>query len=415
MLSVNEGVLPLSKSNNSFIPIDIRRHFHLQVYYDNESIYAYHFYRLLQRAENIFLIYNTEHDILGSSEKSRFISQLQYELPKINPSVTITENIISAPLNFDKVDNRIFIEKNDNVINLLRDKINKGISPTSLGTYLQCKLRFYFQYILGLVIADEPEETIDAAKLGSAIHDVLERIYMPLVGKSVNEKDIAFSSSEIEDFLIYAFRKSNQHIDTNFGKNHLLFKIAYKYIVNYLKEDNKLLISLAEKNEKLIIDSTEKKLETLLNITTENGILAIKLTGRVDRIDMEGELTRIIDYKTGAIDSKDLKLKEWEMLDEDSISTKIIQLMVYSYLYASNFKKTGFVSGFTSLKKSDKGLLVLTFPEGEESYNEIIHDKFEIFLKKVFSEIFDNEKPIIQTDNKDNCKYCDFKKICNRT
>jgi len=414
LLSVNEGVIPLSKSNNSFIPIDIRRHFHLQVYYDNESIYAYHFYRLLQRAENVFLIYNTEHDKLGSSEKSRFISQLQYELPKLNPSVSISEHIISAPLNFDKFDNKILIEKNDIVINLLKDKISKGISPTSFGTYLQCKLRFYFQNILGLAIAEEPEETIDAAKLGSAIHDVLEQMYKPLVGKNVNAKDIAFSSAQIENFLIEAFRKNNQHIDTNFGKNHLLFKMAYKYIVNFLKEEHQLLELLAEKSEMLIIDSTEKKLETLLNIDTKEGQLAVKLHGRVDRIDVKGQLTRIIDYKTGAIDARDLKLKEWEMLNDDSISTKIIQLMVYSYLYASNFKKANFVSGFFSLRKPDKGLLNLTFPDGEETYNENIHDKFEDFMKNVFSEIFDKEKPINQTDNEENCKYCDFKKICNR-
>jgi len=414
MLSVNEGVLPLSKANNSFIPIDIRRHFKLPVYFENESIYAYHFYRLLQRAENIYLIYNTEHDILGSGERSRFISQLLYELPKYNNAINITESIITAPLISDKNDYSIYIEKTEDVLKLINEKTVKGISPSSLSVYLQCNLRFYFQYILRIEATEEPDETIDAAQLGSAIHFALEEIYKPFAGKSLYKKDITLSVNDIEDLLIRAFKEDIQHIDVNFGKNHLLFKIAFKYLNNFLNEEKKLLDSLSENGQKLIIESTEKQFDTQLNICSNGKNIPIKLIGKVDRIDRTGNLTRIIDYKSGTIDSKDLNLKDWEMLADDTISGKIIQLLMYSYLYASNFKQINFVSGFTSMKKPDEGLLILKFPGGDESYNNDIHAQFENFLVSVFEKLYDKTIPITQTKNEKNCKFCDFKKICNR-
>ena len=414
MLSVNEGILPLSKANNSFIPIDIRRYFKLPVYFENESIYAYHFYRLLQRAENIYLLYNTEHDLLGSGEKSRFISQLLYELPKYNPSISITESIVTAPLVSDKTDYTVVIEKTDDVLKLLNEKIAKGISPSSLNVYLQCNLRFYFQYILRMEAPDEPDETIDAAQLGSAIHFALEEIYKPFVGKSLDKKDLNLSADDIEDLLIRAFKENIEHIDTKFGKNHLLFKIAHKYLNNFLNEEKKLLDNLSEKNETLIIESTEKPFETNLKIALENENVTVKLIGKVDRIDRIGDLIRIVDYKSGNINANDLHLSDWEMLANDTVSGKIIQLLMYAYLYASNFKQTNFVSGFTSMKKSGEGLLILKFPDGSETYSEEIHSQIEIFLKSVFKTLYDRTIPIKQSDNEKNCTFCDFKKICNR-
>jgi len=414
MLNVNEGILPLSKANNSFIPVDIRRHFKLPVYFENESIYAYHFYRLLQRAENIYLLYNTENDELGSGEKSRFISQLVYELQKHNAAIDITESIITAPLISEKTDNSIIIEKTDDVVKLLNEKIAKGISPSSLSIYLQCQLRFYFQYILKMEAPDEPDETIDAAQLGSAIHFALEEIFKPFIGKSIDKKDITLSAAEIEDILNKAFKENLQHVDTHFGKNHLLFKIAFKHITNFLTEEKKLLDFLAETNEKLIIESTEKPLEASLNIKTGDENTVVKLIGKVDRIDRAGNMIRIIDYKSGSINSNDLNLKDWEMLSEDTISGKLIQLLMYSYLYASNYKQTNFVAGFISMRKSNEGLLKLSFPDDNKSYNNEIHINFETFMKSIFETLYNRTIPISQTKNEKNCKFCDFKKICNR-
>src|SRR5690606_7418847 len=137
--SVNEGILPSGKSNNSFIPFDVKLENKLPTYKEKDAVYTYHFYRLLQRAKNIYILYNTEADVLTGGEKSRFIMQLEREgIHKINhqiitPIVPIIENVLNS------------VSKDESVIEKLKQVSEKGFSPSSLTNYIRNPIDFYNQ------------------------------------------------------------------------------------------------------------------------------------------------------------------------------------------------------------------------------------------------------------------------------
>lgn len=415
ILSCNEGVLPHSKSTNSFIPFDIRRQFKMSVYSDDEAVYAYHFYRLLQRAQNVYILYNTEHDEFGKGgEKSRYVTQIENEWPIANPLLSLNKSIISASVVGDFEAAKISISKTKDIISLLQHKAKKGFSPSSLAVFLQCSLRFYFQYVLGLKPEEEPEENADAAILGSAVHDVLENIYKPLTGETLTPQKIDIKPEILEKELRQSFVRLMGNADMSQGKNHLLLKIAIKYIVNFLNYEKQYLSYLSNKGESLRVVGTEMSLQKTFSKALFPDC-EVAVVGKVDRIDSIGNTIRIIDYKTGLIEKKELKLEKWEGLDENQITPKVLQLLLYGYLYSSkNTEGATIQPGFISLRNPGEGLAYLDLPEDESLYTKDVHQKTEELLATIFKHIFASDIPFRQTENSDNCKYCDFKNICNR-
>ena len=207
MLSVNEDLIPAGKSQNSFIPFDLRKEFNLPTYKDNNAIYAYHFYRLLQRAKKVYLLYATEADGLGGGDKSRFITQIQTELTKYNPDIKIGEQIVANKLEVGKQNEVIEIEKTRFIVEKLKNIADSGFSPTALNVYRRCPLQFYFQYILKLGETEEPEETIEARTLGKVVHEVLELFYKPFVEKNITEADVKKMIPEVEKYVTASFKE----------------------------------------------------------------------------------------------------------------------------------------------------------------------------------------------------------------
>ena len=150
LMSANEGLLPSARSANTFIPYDIKREFKIPTHRDKDAVFAYHFYRLLQRTKEAYIIYNTESDQLGGGDKSRFITQIIHELPKYNPKIKITEQILSVPPVKDETDYSITIEKTEDILKRIKEKAKSGFSASSLNSYRNCSLRFYFQQIADL-------------------------------------------------------------------------------------------------------------------------------------------------------------------------------------------------------------------------------------------------------------------------
>ena len=175
VVGANEGSFPLSKSSNSLIPYDVKRFFEMPVYKDRDAIFSYHFYRLMQRSQNIHLIYNSDSSDFGSYEKSRFIYQLEHEL-KNNKNILIN----NFYLKFGKAEllnSDIEIEKDDDIIKILSSLTERGFSPSSLSKYINCSLQFYFKYVLKLTEQDEVEENIESSTLGTVIHETLYDLY----------------------------------------------------------------------------------------------------------------------------------------------------------------------------------------------------------------------------------------------
>lgn len=411
LLSCNEDILPSGKAVNSFVPFELKRHFGLPTYSDKDSIFAYHFYRLLQRAENIYLLYNTESDALGSGEKSRFLTQLIYELPKVNPNVTITEQLVNIPVLSNTGSNVISIEKNEQIYERLKQKAEYGFSPSGLNKYRNCALQFYFQDVAGLKEAEEVEEVIGADVLGNVIHDVLEKLYQPFINKKLSVEDIRQMKPKVEGMALTAFEEYYERAEISYGKNLLTLKVALKFILNFLDTEVETIKAAEKAAQPLIIRSLEQELETI--ITTKFG--DVKVKGKADRIDALGALIRIVDYKTGAADNKELKFDDWELILSDTTLAKSFQLLMYAYMFQKMNPqiKDNIQSGIITFRELSAGLKMVK-AAGSDTLNEQVLKDFEAQLATLLSDIMDKDKTFDQTTDTDNCIYCSFKGICNR-
>jgi ATP-dependent helicase/nuclease subunit B len=393
LTSVNEGVLPGGKNDFSFIPYDVKKYFGLPTYQEKDAIFSYHFQRLLHRAKNIYLIYNTESDGYGSGEKSRFLTQLEINNPDI------TKTIISP-----KVQHTIFpilqIEKTPEIMEKLQAVFTKGISPSALASYIYDPIKFYEQRVLEIYEEDEVEETIAANTMGSVIHEVLEDLYKPFIEQYISKENIAEMQKNKHDLLVKYFEKYYEKGNIETGKNKLIFEVCKNHIKRFLNQELQLL----NQNKQLKIIALEKGLSAEINIEGVN--FPIKLKGIVDRIDELDGVTRIIDYKTGKVEVKDLKITDFSIIGSDYKYTKPLQVMLYSFLFSEenggNFSKP-VEAGIISFKNLNSGFLKMNFSEKRGANESLISqenmDPFLTELKRIISEILNPDIPFIQNQN----------------
>lgn len=411
LLSCNEDILPSGKSTNSFIPYELKRYFGLPTYSDKDSIFAYHFYRLLQRAKTVFLVYNTESDALGSGEKSRFLTQLLYELPKVNSHALIEEKLVNIPATTGNDAPHISIQKSEEVQKKLQSIAEYGISPSALNRYRNCSLQFYFHAIAGLREVDEVAETIGADVLGNVVHEVLEKLYTPFVGKKITEAAVKEFKEKAESLAIEAFEKEYSKSEISYGKNLLTIKVALKFLTNFFEAEKQFLNETEKAGKPMIIKALEQELESAVSV----GDKKIRLYGKADRIDSVGAITRIVDYKTGVADDKELKVEEWEAIRTDSNLAKSFQLLMYAWMYQKMNPAitTNIQSGIITFRQLSAGLKPVRIEKSESLNAELLAD-FEAQLINILYEMFDSSVDFKQTDNHDNCTYCAFKGVCNR-
>lgn len=411
LLSCNENILPSGKSVNSFIPFELKRYFGLPTYSEKDAIFSYHFYRLLQRATNIHLLYNTENDALGSGEKSRFLTQLIHELPKINKDVVIEEKLVNIPVNVKGLGNVVTVSKTGKILKKLKLKAEKGFSPSLLNVYRNCSLQFYFQAIAGLREVEEVEEDIGADTLGNVIHEVLEVLYTPFVGKVLKVSDVEGMKKKAKSLAVEVFEKEYSKSEISYGKNLLTVKVALKFLLNFLNAEIKNVIKYEKEKTPLIIKSVEESLETVISVGGQD----VKLHGKADRIDGLGALTRIVDYKTGVANDKELKLSEWIELKHDAGLAKSFQLLMYAWMYQkmNPVVKDNLVSGIVTFRQLSAGLKTVKINKSELLTVDLLNS-FEEQLKDILSAVFDAQKEFVQTEELDNCLYCSFKGVCNR-
>lgn len=380
--SVNENILPKGTTQSSFIPFDVKIDFGLPTYKEKDAIFSYHFFRLLQRAKNIYLLYNSENDNFGGGEKSRFISQLQ-QLKSDIKEKQISPNIVTEKKEL------IEIVKTNEILEKLKKQAIKGFSPSTLTNYLYNPLDFYKHKILGIKEYKEVEETIAANTMGTIIHDTLDALYKPLIGKIIIKNDFKKLLLKIEELVILYFKKYFHNSDVFTGKNRLIFEISKNYIERFILNE----ITALNETDELIIIATEKDLET--QITIEGLDFPIKLRGQVDRIDKLNGVTRIIDYKTGNVTASSLKVPNISEITEEKYS-KAIQVLLYAYLYNENFETANLESGIISFKNLNSGLLKVDFSKKEHNINQEKLDEFISSIKKLILEIFNVKIPFTE-------------------
>ncbi len=361
MLSVNEGKLPLGNSQNTYIPFDIRKHFDLHTYLENDSIYAYHFYRLIQDAKNVHIMFNALSSGVNTGEKSRFITQIEME-SQHNIEHLIVENtseaIVSKPIE---------IEKTDVVLQKLQ-KWKEKVSASHLTTYLYNPIDFYLSKILKISEADEIEEELSIRNYGNLVHYTLQEIYENFIGKVLKESDLQNSIKRIDDFVNIAIEKlKHQPEFYNNGMNYIHKTIAKKVIYDVLNFD----LELVKSGNRLEIIAIERKFENIDFYIDDEKKDKVTFYGFIDRIDKLNGTIRIIDYKTAKTKNLIVKINDDNIDDylHNSDRKQALQLCIYQYVVENmpDFWGLTIDTGIWSFADAKKGVSTLSFDSGNLS------------------------------------------------
>ena len=391
--SVNEGILPAGKTQNSFIPFDVKLEHGLPTYKEKDAVYTYHFYRLLQRAKNIYITYNTEPDVLKGGEKSRFITQLEIEnIHKIHHTL-VSPIVPPTPKKLSQV------KKTEDVLKQLKVVAEKGFSPSSLSNYIRNPMDFYFEKVLGIKMFEEVEETVAANTLGTIVHNTLEELYAPSKNRFLAKEDLNVAQKLVKTTVRKHFKKQFKSGDFEHGKNLIIFEIAIRYVSNFLKKE---LETLKEGNNIKII-ALEESISAQLNIPELD--FPINLKGTVDRIDEFNGVTRIIDYKTGKVLQNQIEVVGWDNLltDYDKYS-KSFQVLCYAYMLSTTSSLSFPIEGGIISFKNLQGDYFLKFAKKESAKSRTKDalitketlDHFFAELKKLILEINNPEIPFTE-------------------
>ena len=389
--SMNEGKFPAGKSMNSFIPYDVKRELGLPTYKDKDAIYTYHFYHLLQRAKNIYLLYNTESDGLDGGEKSRFITQLEVEK---QANHNLTHEIYNAVLP-ETAYQPMVIPKSESVMLRLKEIAEQGFSPSALTSYIRNPIQFYFQKILRIREVEEVEENIALNTLGTIIHEALRVLYEPFINKFISETDILNCFKKIDSEVLNQFKLVYKEGEIKKGRNLLAFEVAKRNISNFLKVE----LESIKNGDTIKIMALEQTFERWFHHTSLPFPVLIK--GNVDRIEertpKNGNTTvRIIDYKTGKVEKTNVTLKSWKGLTDDIKNDKIIQVLAYAYMFEEKAKGKPIEVGIISFKNLKAGFLPFTFKEDKEGTSVIESSILNDYLEQLallLTEILDVSIP----------------------
>jgi CRISPR/Cas system-associated exonuclease Cas4 (RecB family) len=395
---------------------DIKRHFGLSTHQRKDAIFGYHFFRLLQRAENVHLIYDNE-STNSLAEKSRFMEQLEFEVKKqyLQETIHITNNQFVLPFSFPTNESKINIPKTKPILEKLTTYC---YSPTALTAYIQCPLKFYWRYIEKITTPTAFDETNESAIIGTVIHNVLEEIFIQL-----KEKPAQFAvflsefAKNIDKVLFRVFKKQPEleHEDIEQGKLFLAYQVVKKSILDYIEIiQNEWKISVCQ------IIATEATLIADVHV----GENKLCFSGKADRIEMRDNKVTILDYKTGKVEAKNLKCKAEDMavLFTEPKYSQLFQLLCYAYLYQNNKQQTlvqtaevqcGIIA-FQELYKQNEEYIYYAEIAKERILTDEMLQKFEEHLKQIFSSILDETRAFAQNDKEENCQYCDYKEICNK-
>jgi ATP-dependent helicase/DNAse subunit B len=382
----------------------------MPTYEFQDSIFAYHFYRMISRAKNVYLLYDTRSEGAQSGEVSRYFYQIKYLYPeKFNLNERLFTYQVKAPQS-----EAIVVKKTDSVWNKLKEFLaggEKALSASSFNNYIDCPLRFYLMHVEELLEEEEVEESVEHAIFGSILHMIMQIIYDRYKGKTVtasalNEirKNDAFLTKMLEEAFAELYAKQPDRPKPLKGNNYLVGETLRNYIKQVLKIDAQLAPFE-------YIDS-EMRFRKQHKV---NDNLTVNFKGSIDRIDMINGTTRIIDYKSG---TGDLNFKEMEFLFDSSRDKRpkpILQVFIYAFFYNMIHPGKLLSPGIYFLRTSFQNFSsTVTYDKHEINDATVYFDEFEALLNEKVEELFNKNIPFTQTENPKNCEYCPFKDLCGR-
>jgi len=413
ILSMNEGNLPKSNFTNSLIPRELKLHHRLPIEQDRDAIFAHHFYRLIHRAKNVYITYNSSAKGLTSGEKSRFITQIENEL-KANHDIktyTYSSNDVSSDIT------ETSYSVNDKVTKKLDDLFKKGLSPSALNTFINCPLDFYYKYILGLREGKEVEENIEASTFGTMIHNVLERVYKDnflTPSKPVSIDVLTTEKKNLEQYLEEEYLKEFTKTDMKYGQNRLSFDVSVNLLKTFIDEQIKELKVI---NYPIFIKELEEEIEA--NFTWNiNGVeKTIKIKGNADRIEQFGSEYRIIDYKSGKCDAEKVSLSKPSKKNPDLSLENITyhdkkgyarQLLMYAIMFQQQFpERTNFSAGIISMINIKEWVQnVKISGDKNELLTDEMLDLFKNEIRSVIESMYDSDFIYAHNEKAKYCEYC---------
>lgn len=426
MLSINEGQLPKAGGDSSFIPYNLRKAFGMTTIDHKIAVYAYYFYRLMQRTEKVTLVYNTATDGINRGELSRFMLQflIEWGYPVLRKQLEAAQSPQdSTPIIIEKTPD--VMERMKSVFDI-QNNPKALISPSALNCYLDCPLKFYYKYVALLSAPDEVTADIDSAKFGSIFHYAAEHIYKDLTahGKLISKENLETLLKDevrLQTYVDNGFKElffnlpPNEQPEYN-GIQLINSAVIVKYIQQLLRNDLRYAPFTFVGSEQRIFENIE--------IYTPSGNIQSRIGGIIDRIDSKGESLRIVDYKTGGDADTPANVQSLFIPDKKR-SNYVFQTFLYASIVCKKLRE-----------KNDSRLvapaLLYIHRAASENYSPVIQmgeprkpkepvDNFAQYegdfrenLKTLLEDIFNPDISFTQTEIEDKCAYCDFRALCKK-
>ena len=422
LLSVNEGQLPKSGGDSSFIPYNLRKAFGMTTIEHKIAVYAYYFYRLLQRAERITLMYNTSSDGLNRGEWSRFMLQFLIEWPH-----PITRQFLEAGQS-PQGTSPITVEKTPDVMRRMQSLFDvranpkAKFSPSALNYYLDCPLKFYYRYVAGLSAPDEVSAEIDSATFGSIFHYAAEHIYKDLTthGKVINKEALETllrNEVKLQDYVDTAFKKLFFNVPQNEKPEYNGVQLINSAVIaRYLKQ----LLQNDLRYAPFTFIASEMEVDEPIDIQTPKGVIKSRIGGIIDRMDSKDGTLRIVDYKTGG-DADTPPHVESLFIPDKKRSNYVFQTFLYAAIMCRKQPTMKIAPALLYIHRAATETYSPVIQMGEprkpkeavEDFNKY-EKEYRERLQGLLEEIFNPEKSFTQTEIIEKCTYCDFKALCKR-
>ena len=422
LLSVNEGQLPKSGGDSSFIPYNLRKAFGMTTIEHKIAVYAYYFYRLLQRAERITLMYNTSSDGLNRGEWSRFMLQFLIEWPH-----PITRQFLEAGQS-PQGTSSITVEKTPDVMRQMQSLFDvranpkAKFSPSALNYYLDCPLKFYYRYVAGLSAPDEVSAEIDSATFGSIFHYAAEHIYKDLTthGKVINKEALETllrNEVKLQDYVDTAFKKLFFNVPQNEKPEYNGIQLINSAVIaRYLKQ----LLQNDLRYAPFTFIASEMEVDEPIDIQTPKGVIKSRIGGIIDRMDSKDGTLRIVDYKTGG-DADTPPHVESLFIPDKKRSNYVFQTFLYAAIMCRKQPTMKIAPALLYIHRAATETYSPVIQMGEpRKPKEAVEDfskyekEYRERLQGLLEEIFNPEKSFTQTEIIEKCTYCDFKALCKR-
>lgn len=410
ILSMNEGVFPLGNSSSSFIPYTLRKGFGLPTHEYRDGTYAYHFYRMISRAKQVYMLYDTRTEEMQTGEVSRYFYQLKY---LYHPLFEISERVLTYDVYAPEI-GPVLVTKTAEVMRKLDDFLGgkeKYLSASLINNYIDCPLKFYFTAVEGLREETEVQESVESDVFGSIFHRLMEIIYNRYKDKVVTPdalESITRDEAYLTDMLEKAFARYYFMDEDNprplQGQHYLIGEILRSYVKQTLKMDKQFT--------PFRYIGSEYRFRTIYRADER---LNVNFKGSIDRIDRVGELVRIVDYKTGAGPTSFREITDLFDSSKNNRPYQILQVFVYGLFYLLENPGVRITPAVYYLRSVFKDFNPSIF-FGKHPIDDIsvYMEEFSEMFRSLLKEIFDPAVPFIQTPNSKNCEWCAFKSLCNR-